>query len=120
MPPDELKPDQPADAPESPPISRAALLVSQLTDLSSAAAQSVGLIPSQTQADKDRSWIARQIITVFVTAIVGVFGLLALQGFVSGHWDAPASQAVELIKTAVLPIVTLVLGYYFGSRDNKG
>jgi len=27
-----------------------------------------------------------------------------------------ASQAADLIKTAVLPVVTLVLGFYFGSR----
>ncbi len=114
--------DPTVPSPAQPPLvaSRAALLLSQLSDLTGEVAKSAGLIPDQTQADKDRSWIARRIITVFVVAIIGVFVLLGLQGHASGAWDTPASQAVELIKTAVLPIVTLVLGYYFGSRDNKG
>ena len=117
MPPE---PDPAAPPSAAPAVSRAALLLSQLSELSSAVAVSAGLIPDQTQADRDRSWIARRIITVFVVAIAGVFVLLGVQGIASGAWDTSASQAVELIKTAVLPIVTLVLGYYFGSRDNKG
>jgi len=36
------------------------------------------------------------------------------------QWANAASQAADLIKAAVLPVVTLVLGYYFGSRSGKG
>ena len=51
---------------------------------------------------EDRSWIARRIINIFVGAIGAVLFL--------------TSQAADVIKTAVLPVVTLVLGFYFGSR----
>jgi len=37
----------------------------------------------------------------------------------TGRWDAAATQAVDLIKSCVFPVVTLVLGYYFG-RSAKG
>jgi hypothetical protein len=35
-----------------------------------------------------------------------------------GDWKEIASDIVDLTKTAVLPIVTLVLGYYFGKSKN--
>jgi len=47
----------------------------------------------------------------FVSLILGV------QGVLTSHWDTVASQSADLIKTAVPPIVTLVLGYYFGKGD---
>jgi len=74
---------------------------------------------SQSQADADRSWIAHQIINIFVWVVGGVLALLTVQGMMTGQWSLVASQAAELIKTAVLPIVTLVLGYYFG-QAGKG
>ena len=106
------------------PLGRGDLLLDRLSSLSSNLAESVGLVerpqPPVSQAEKDRSWIAKQIIGVFTLAVGCVFLLLALQGFMTGHWDVQANYASEIIKTAVLPVVTLVLGFYFGSRDGKG
>jgi hypothetical protein len=43
-----------------------------------------------------------------------------LQGAFKNEWGMVGSQAADVIKTAVLPVVTLVLGFYFGSRAGKG
>ncbi|MCX7380160.1 MAG: hypothetical protein NT133_01805 [Alphaproteobacteria bacterium] len=100
------------------------MLLDRLSSLSSNLAESVGLVerpqPQVSQADKDRSWIAKQIITVFVSVIAFFFALLTLNGILTGDWATVVLHGTEIIKTAVLPIVTLVLGFYFGSRDGKG
>lgn len=94
-------------------------LQERLSSATSQAASAVQAISGTSQADADRSWIARQIIKIFVTVIAAVLVLLATQGVMTGEWGTVAAQAAELIKTAVLPIVTLVLGYYFG-QAGKG
>ncbi len=73
-------------------------------------------VTAERQEAEDRSWIAKRIIQIFVGAVAAVLILLLLQGVLKGEWSTVASQAADLIKTAVLPIVTLVLGFYFGSR----
>jgi hypothetical protein len=56
---------------------------------------------------------------MFTGAVAGVLAIPALGGIRTGEWDAAGTQAVDLIKSTVLPVVTLVLGYYFG-RSGKG
>ncbi len=68
---------------------------------------------------EDRSWIARRIILMFVIVIGAVMVLLMVQGWRSGDWSQVATEATDLVKSAVLPIVTLVLGYYFGQSDKN-
>ena len=71
-------------------------------------------------AAEDRSWIARRIIWIF-TAVIGVVLLLYfISGLQSGQWGNAATQAADLVKSVILPVVTLVLGFYFGSRSGKG
>ena len=71
-------------------------------------------------AAEDRSWIARRIIWIFI-AVVGVVLLLYfIAGFQTGQWSNAAGQAADLVKSVILPVVTLVLGFYFGSRSGKG
>ena len=102
-----------------PPNPPSSALLQLLGTAATSAGSLAGAISSTSQADADRSWIARKIITIFVWVIGGVLALLTLQGVMTGQWSLVASQAAELIKTAVLPIVTLVLGYYFG-QAGKG
>jgi hypothetical protein len=71
------------------------------------------------QLQQDRSWIARWIIRMFVIVIAAVLVILTLQGLLNGDWTQVATEATDLIKSAVLPIVTLVLGYYFGQADRN-
>lgn len=94
-------------------------LLELLKNTASSAGSLTGTIGSTTQADADRSWIARKIITIFVWVVFGVLGLLVIQGIMTSQWSLVSSQAAELIKTAVLPIVTLVLGYYFGQAGKS-
>jgi len=69
--------------------------------------------------DDDRSWIARTIIWVFVGVIVAGLGVNLVEGRMTGDWTKVTIQVIDLIKSTVLPVVTLVLGYYFG-RSSRG
>jgi VIT1/CCC1 family predicted Fe2+/Mn2+ transporter len=69
--------------------------------------------------DQQRSWIARTIIWIFVAVIIAGLIILLLDGILTNEWKDVTTQSIDLIKSAVLPIVTLVLGYYFG-RAGKG
>ncbi len=84
----------------------------------SAESASQALAPP-TLADEDRSWIARLIVRGFIAAVFAYLLFLAVQGITSGAWVQPAAHAEEMIKTIVVPVVTLVLGYYFG-QSTKG
>jgi hypothetical protein len=78
---------------------------------------------AETTRDRDaadRSWIARWIIGIFAVSVGAVDVILVLQGLLTKEWAQVALQAADLIKTSVLPVVTLVLGFYFGSRAGKG
>ena len=86
--------------------------------LSTQAQQTVADEVSRREAD-DRSWIARRIIWVFLGVIAAGLSILVAGASMTGEWQDAGDQAVDLIKSTVLPVVTLVLGYYFG-RSAKG
>jgi len=97
-------------------------LVARLVDRINKAQENV---TTQTQIVRDapdrlgrqRDWIGKVIIGVFAGALFFGFVTMVLEGLLSRTgtgWKDVASQATDLIKSAVLPVVTLVLGYYFG------
>lgn len=55
------------------------------------------------------------VIFTIVVALVIMFNLI--RGFQTGQWDKAAEAIAEVLKTTMLPIVTLVLGYYFGQSS---
>ena len=67
--------------------------------------------------DAARRWIAKTIIWIFTGTVVSVQTLLLIRGLMDGGWDAVTSQTIELVKSVVLPVVTLILGYYFGRAE---
>lgn len=73
----------------------------------------------QKQEADDRSMITRVVIQVFGYSIAGVLAVIVIIAVASGQYGQVAEKAVDLLKSVVLPIVTLVLGYYFG-RAGKG
>ncbi len=77
------------------------------------------LAAAPTQVDTDRSWITRLVLRVFAAAIAAYVLFLLLQGIVPGASTTIASATESMIKTIIVPIVTLVLGYYFG-QSSKG
>jgi hypothetical protein len=109
---------------------RAATVAQQIQAAEAKAARQIQVVGAKNrQADNalntesrdgaNRSWIAKAIIAVFVGAIAIILFLLTLQGYTTGQWSLAASSASDLIRTAVLPIVTLILGFYFG-QSGKG
>lgn len=76
---------------------------------------------------KDRSWIAKSIIFTYAAAIVGavLYILFSVPACTvsdcAGEESAWAQQGellMNLIVTAVVPIVTLMLGFYFGTEGS--
>ncbi len=79
---------------------------------------------------RDRSTIAKRVVLLYIVTvlacfifIVGVFWFLTpcaadgagAAGAACVEWQGPAEYLLQVLTTAVLPIVTLVLGYYFGT-----
>ena len=105
--------------------SRANLLLEQLVgpvpsaeEAAQRAQDTVADQVSRREAD-DRSWIAKRIIGVFVAMIFAGLAILVVGAAMTDEWQNAGDQSVDLIKSTVLPVVTLVLGYYFG-RSGKG
>jgi hypothetical protein len=71
----------------------------------------------QYRQHRDRSFIVRCVVWLYVGSI-GSIGLLLLY---RGLWSADQaafSNLSEVVKIAVIPVVTLVIGYYFGSSKS--
>ena len=79
---------------------------------------------------RDRSWIATTIIVTYGLAILGIilyvmFSVptctedLEVCQAASAAWDKQAGMLSDLIVTAVLPVVTLMLGFYFGAENMR-
>ncbi len=79
---------------------------------------------------RDRSWIATTIIVTYGLAILGVilyvmFSVPACTGpadvcqTLSATWDKQAALLSDIVVTAVLPVVTLMLGFYFGTENTR-
>ena len=77
---------------------------------------------------RDRSWIAVTIIATYGAAILGIIlyvmfsvpdctAALDVCRASSEAWDKQAGMLSDLIVTAVLPVVTLMLGFYFGTEN---
>ena len=77
----------------------------------------------EQQRVKDQSKIALVIIWTFVGMIAAIFVMVIAATFLepaSGLWTAPASFLFKILSQLMLPVVTLVLGYYFGMEKNAG
>jgi len=78
--------------------------------------------------DKDRSVIAKRVVWLYVAVTVAcfafilyIFWFLTPCSGIEGEtgclaWQPPAEFLLKVISTVVLPVVTLVLGYYFGTK----
>lgn len=112
---------QPSSTDRTPsPSERQSALSARIARVEASVNKAIDSVAEQqirTVQQQDRSWIARQIIWMFVIAVTAVLVILALQGWLTQDWAQVATEATDLVKSAVLPIVTLVLGYYFGQSD---
>ncbi|MBE0619294.1 MAG: hypothetical protein IH605_01750 [Burkholderiales bacterium] len=66
----------------------------------------------------DRSYIAKIIVWTFVLLMVWIV-IAACVGAYLFDWDGlaePAKFLMTILSSVMLPVVTLVIGYYFGSE----
>jgi hypothetical protein len=82
---------------------------------------------------RDRSEIAQRVVWLYAGVIAAAFLFVFVFFWFfpecsaggtetggCGAWQEPAEFLLKIITSAVLPIVTLVLGYYFGTAKTKG
>jgi len=71
-------------------------------------------------AEHRRSSDRSLIVTIVVCLYAGAVGLAVVYLFVHGiFWgEAEFSSMMEIVKVAILPVLTLVIGYYFGTKAN--
>jgi len=73
---------------------------------------------AQRRQQDDRSLIAKLIVYAFVALIALVVVIVAVGTF-TGNWDKwvePAKFFLTILSSVLLPVVTLVIGYYFGKE----
>ena len=72
----------------------------------------------QERQQDDRSLIAKIIVWAFVLLMGVVILIVAVGTFLIG-WDnlsEPAKFLMSILGSVMLPVVTLVIGYYFGKE----
>jgi len=80
---------------------------------------------------RDRSVISLTVVALYFVALIGILIFLASR-FPTIHcegveecekavliWKDMASVLLNVVSVAILPVVTLVLGFYFGSEKAK-
>lgn len=63
----------------------------------------------------DRSFIVRAVVSLYgISIALIVLYLLLCRGVWRG--EAVISDVEEIVKVAIMPVLTLVIGYYFGTQ----
>jgi len=64
---------------------------------------------------RDRSFIVRAVVSLYGISVgLLVLYLLIYRGLL--HGEAVLSDIVEIVKWAIMPVLMLVIGYYFGTQ----
>ena len=83
------------------------------------------------QMNKPRQWMGYAVVATWVLGVLGTLVWLMLshpssvctesgdQKVCVDGWSAAKDDLSSLLAVAVLPVVTLVLGYYFGRREES-
>jgi hypothetical protein len=64
---------------------------------------------------RDRTFIVKWVVILYCCSIGAAIVYLVIRGLAAG--ENQFTQMAELIKIAVVPMLTLVIGYYFGSEQ---
>ncbi len=100
---------------------------SQLIDAADKQLRSADEI-NKARLGSDRSWIAKIIMGTYGAVILGVLLYLLFWAPDCNSkeckpaidiWNQQSEYILNLIVTAVVPIVTLMLGFYFGSEKSS-
>ena len=74
---------------------------------------------------EDRSRIAKLIVWLFVFACLGTLIFVAFASFETVpkdsvlKWPDGAEMMITVLSSVILPVVTLVIGYYFGAETKQ-
>lgn len=74
---------------------------------------------------EDRSRIAKLIVWLFVFACLGTLIFVAFASFkavadgTTAKWADGAEMMITVLSSVILPVVTLVIGYYFGAETKQ-
>jgi hypothetical protein len=117
-------PNQPTGTPAPSPASGAIDTDALIADAGQSLQQASDSVTEheRRQETQDRSQIARIIIWTFALTVGGFFIIAAIMGIVGSYrgvtdWKDAAGLIVEVLKSVLLPVVTLVLGFYFGRQS---
>jgi magnesium-transporting ATPase (P-type) len=61
-----------------------------------------------------RLFIMRYVVTAYFIVVICVLISIAVAAFKSGQWEGVPEAVTNAATSLVLPVLTLVLGYYFG------
>ena len=100
---------------------RSSLLDDLDSDKSSEFASDVESLQSavETAKDQDRSTIAKWLILAFISILIALIIYVLIGPFLHECWDdiqSASEFALQITSSVLLPVVTLVLGYYFGTN----
>lgn len=76
---------------------------------------------AERRKQRDRSFIAKSVVVSFLV-ISALLILYVLITPIFSSWNAlkePAQEAATILGSILLPVVTLVLGYYFGTANDR-
>lgn len=70
---------------------------------------------------RDRSYLGRTVVRASIGAVmILIVYVLVAPLLAAGGWETikiPAEYALKIVSSVLLPLVTLVLGHYFGTVD---
>src|SRR4051812_12183841 len=81
--------------------------------LDSAKSQAVANVDQLGQwlRDHDRSFVVKMVIGLYVFSLAAIIVYLIIHGLCSN--ESAYANIADVIKVAIVPVVTLVIGYYF-------
>jgi hypothetical protein len=69
---------------------------------------------------QDRSRIAKTIVWLFSITCIGTLIFIAAATFWgAAEWATGAELMITILSSIILPVVTLVIGYYFGAETKQ-
>jgi hypothetical protein len=71
----------------------------------------------QLRRYRERSFVVQKIIWLYLLAMAASIGYLLVRGL--SCKEDEYTTISEIVKIAILPVVTLVIGYYFASTKSE-
>jgi hypothetical protein len=72
---------------------------------------------AQLRNHRDRSFVVQKIIWLYLLSMAASIGYLLVRGL--SCKEDEYTTISEIVKIAILPVVTLVIGYYFASSRSE-